>query len=240
MSSSLARDPRRTPITGSAFIRSLVALNGAHAATPQDDFAQRVTQWFGWTHTFTLSAALSEVPAAVAANDKAATSADEREFARVKAALVKFITAPPTDMLAEFTSCRRRYIACQQAMESQIGPLRRRLRATLAASGVPRLVKLAKLDGVMDEVVGAQERVLLASVPGLLQPRFDQLRKAGEPKAAQADTTAAAPEPSPPGPWFNHFLQDMRALLLAELDLRLQPAEGLLATQRTPSSDRHE
>jgi hypothetical protein len=238
----LAREPRRTPLTGSAFIRSLVALNGAHATTHQDDFAQRVTQWFGWTHTFTLSAALSEAPDHTANGLAAArpdATADDRECARVRAALVKFITAPPTDMLAEFTSCRRRYIACQQAMESQIGPLRRRLRATLANSGRPQLVKLAKLDGVMEEVVGVQERVLLATVPGLLQPRFDQLRRANEP-ATQADPPASPPEPSQPGPWFHHFLQDMRALLLAELDLRLQPVEGLLAAQRTPSSDRHE
>lgn len=214
-------------------------MNGVHATAHQDDFAQRVTQWFGWTHTFTLSAALSDAPGQSAdgvASARADASADERECARVRAALVKYITAPPTDMLVEFTSCRRRYIACQQAMESQIAPLRRRLRATLAASGSPDLVKLAKLDGVMEEVVGVQERVLLASVPGMLLPRFDQLRRANEP-VAPAETPA---EPSQPGPWFNHFLQDMRALLLAELDLRLQPVEGLLAAHRTSSTDRHE
>lgn len=235
----MALDPRRPPLTGSAFIRSLVALNGARSTAHQDDFAQRMTQWFGWTHTFTLSAALSDVPdhsADGVARVRVDASADDRECARVRAALVKFISAPATDMLAEFTSCRRRYIACQQAMESQIGPLRRRIRASLANSGAPKLAKLAKLDGVMDEVVGAQERVLLATVPGLLQPRFDQLRRAHEP-AAQPD---ALPEPSQPGPWFQHFLQDMRALLLAELDLRLQPVEGLLAAQRTSSPDCHE
>ncbi|MGH6647633.1 DUF3348 family protein [Aquabacterium sp.] len=222
----MARESRSPPFTGSAFIRSLAALNDVRATAHQDDFAQRVTQWFGWTHTFTLSAVLSDAPGPSdgGAHAPVNASADERECARVRAALLKFITAPPTDMAAEFTGCRRRYIACQQAMESQIGPLRRRLRATLAASAVPKLVKLAKLDGVMEEVIGVQERALLATVPGLLQPRFEQLRQANEPD----------------GPWFNTFLQDMRALLLAELDLRLQPAEGLLAAQRTPSSDRHE
>jgi hypothetical protein len=217
-------------------------LNDVHApAASQDDFAQRVTQWFGWTHTFTLSAALSEAPGP--ASDEGArpspADADAREYARVRAALVKLVSNQPlieADLATDFTLHRRRYITCQQAMEAQIAPLRRRLRATLAA-GTPKQAKLAKLDAVMEEVVGVQERVLLATVPGLLQPRFDQLRRANE----AADQAAATPnEPVRPGAWLGLFLQDLRALLLAELDLRLQPVEGLLAANRTPSSDVHE
>jgi hypothetical protein len=214
----------------------LAALNDVHAPASQDDFAQRVTQWFGWTHTFSLSAALSDAsgPATEmgAGLRVTAVDADEREYARVRAALAKLVAAPPvhaSDLQADFASYRRRYITCQQAMESQISPLRRRVRATLA-SATPDLAQLAQLDTVMEQVVGAQERVLLATVPGLLQPRFDRLRRTQDPEQADA----------PNAPWLNTFRQDMRALLLAELDLRLQPVEGLLAANRTPSSDRHE
>ena len=227
LTSSLARESRRTPLTGSAFIRSLAALNNVHAPASQDDFAQRVTQWFGWTHTFALSAALSEAPAPMPATT---AGADEREYARVRNALVNFVietASMAVDASADFTTHRRRYTTCQQTMECQITPLRRRVRATLAGSGSPDLAKLAKLDAVMEEVIGVQERLLLSTVPGLLQPRFDNLRSTSE-------------WPSHPGRWPETFRQDMRALLLAELDLRLQPVEGLLAAQRTPSSDRHE
>ncbi|RZL01764.1 MAG: DUF3348 family protein [Rubrivivax sp.] len=237
----MARESRRTPLTGSAFIRSLAALSNVHAPASQDDFAQRVTQWFGWTHTFALSAALSDAPSPATepgAAVRASADTDERECARVRAGLVALVTrtAAAAEPSADFTVHRRRYIACQQAMESQISPLRRRLRASLA-NGSPAQAKLAKLDSVMEEVIGAQERMLLTTVPGLLQPRFDQLRRAQGP-AVQGD--AAPQAPSPAGPWLDTFLQDMRALLLAELDLRLQAVEGLLAANRTPSSDRHE
>jgi hypothetical protein len=78
-------------------------------------------------------------------------------------------------------------------------------------------------------VVGAQERALLATVAGRLEARFDQLRgvAAGAPLGGT----------SPAGPWLQRFHQEMRGLLLAELDLRLQPCEGLLEACRTSLTD---
>ncbi len=241
MSGSLARDARRTPLTGSAFIRTLASLNDVPAPVVPDAFAQRLALWFDWTHAFSLSAALgdagaqSDVPAF---GGQGALSADEREFARVRAALAKTIAdAPngatetrrvnrplagavaPAETPVDFATYRQRYSACQLAMETQIVPLRRRLRSTLSdRSGA--LAKLAELDIVMEQVVGAQERALLATVGARLEPRFDQLR------GAQDDA------PVQPGPWLERFRQEMRGLLLAELDLRLQPVEGLLEACR--------
>ena len=92
------------------------------------------------------------------------------------------------------------------------------------------LAKLAELDTVMEQVIGAQERVLLSTVAARLEPRFDQLR--GSRDAPASDT------PAQPGPWLDRFCQEMRGLLLAELDLRLQPVEGLLEACRKSSIDR--
>jgi len=251
VSVSLAREPRRTPLTGSAFVRALAALNDVHAPASPDAFAQRLSQWLAWTDAFSLSAALSDAPArpdVEASVGRAAASADEREFARVRAALVKTIAAapaggaeprrlgrPPAGAVApievpvDFVTYRQRYTKCQLAMETQIVPLRRRLRSTLADRS-SALARLAELDTVMEQVVGAQERALLATVAGRLESRFDSLR------GAQADAASAAP--TPPGPWLDRFRQEMRSLLLAELDLRLQPVEGLLEAGRKSSTDR--
>ena len=128
-------------------------------------------------------------------------------------------------MPADFATYRQRYSRCQLAMETQIVPLRRRLRATLADRS-PALAKLAELDTVMEQVVGARERSLLATVGARLEPRFDQLRVA-----------AGEPSPGVP-PWLEQFRQEMRGLLRAELDLRLQPVEGLLEACRQSLSDR--
>ncbi|WP_313370645.1 DUF3348 domain-containing protein [Achromobacter animicus] len=49
-----------------------------------------------------------------------------------------------------------------------------------------------------------------------------------------APANAAAPVPAiTTGAWLDTFRADMRAVLLAELDVRLQPVEGLLAALRT-------
>ena len=241
MPGSLARDVRRIPLTGSAFIRTLASLNDDIAPAAPDAFAQRLAQWFDWTHAFSLSAALGEASAHAdvpAFGGQGALSADEREFARVRAALAKAIAdAPngasetrrvhrplagavaPVETPIDFATYRQRYTACQLAMETQIVPLRRRLRSSLADRSAA-LAKLAELDIVMEQVVGAQERALLATVAAKLEPRFDQLR------AAKDDA------PVQPGPWLERFRQEMRGLLLAELDLRLQPVEGLLEACR--------
>ena len=250
MSASLARDARRSPLTGSTFIRTLAALNDVPASEAPDAFAQRLAHWFDWTHAFSLSAALSDATVrsdVPAFGGLGALSADEREFARVRSALAKMILdAPaggaeprridrplagavaPTEMPADFATYRQRYATCQLAMETQIVPLRRRLRSTLADRS-PALAKLAELDSVMEQVVGAQERALLATVAGRLEPRFDQLR------GTQDD---AAPKGLQSEPWLERFRGEMRSLLLAELDLRLQPVEGLLEACRKSLADR--
>lgn len=54
--------------------------------------------------------------------------------------------------------------------------------------------------------------------------------------AAPAQAAVAAPQPAVPAPtpgaWLETFRKDMRSVLLAELDIRLQPVEGLLAALR--------
>lgn len=241
MSGSLAREARRIPLTGSTFIRTLAALDDVSAPSAPDAFAQRLARWFDWTHAFSLSAALGDASARADVptfGGEAALAADEREFARVKAQLAKTIadapngaassrrvlrplkdTVVPAEMPVDFATFRQRYTKCQLAMETQVVPLRRRLRSTLADRSA-RAAKLAELDTVMEQVVGAQERALLATVAGRLEARFDQLRG------------ASADAPPPASPWLERFHHEMRGLLLAELDLRLQPCEGLLQACR--------
>ena len=63
----------------------------------------------------------------------------------------------------------------------------------------------------MAQVLSVQERRLLATVPSLLERHYKRLRDEHE-----GDD------------WAELFRQDMRAVLLAELDLRMQPVEGLM------------
>jgi len=92
--------------------------------------------------------------------------------------------------------------------------------------------RLAEVDAVMERALSPRERSLLATVPGLLGGHFERLLKADRETRADAQALEDASEIAP-GAWLTVFRKDMRSVLLAELDLRFQPVEGLLAALRT-------
>jgi hypothetical protein len=125
------------------------------------------------------------------------------------------------DAPIDYADFRQRYVSLQQAMESDIGALRTRLRSTLATKS-PDMARLAVVDAVMEQALSARERSLLANVPALLGKHFERLKRA-----------QAAVETSAPNAWLDVFRKDLQSVLLAELDVRFQPIEGLLAALRT-------
>jgi hypothetical protein len=234
----------------------LAALSELNVPEPKSAFAERLSLWLGWTDAISLSAALDGGPARTPSPSPAAprsAGTEESELARVRTALTNSIAehcrctatsgrrtpAAPTprddaQTAADFTTYRRRYNASQQAMESSIGPLRQRVRE-VAAGATGAVARLAAVDAVMEQALGARERALLSTVPTRLEKHFERLRHAHE------QTRADTQEPDDPhswvrpGGWLEVFCKDMRAVLLAELDLRLQPVEGLLEALSTES-----
>jgi hypothetical protein len=248
----MMRASRRSPgFNASPLVRQLLQLmdaearSKADAAEPRQAFAERLSQWLGWTDAIALSAALA-APAGNVAHAGTAPSAgqEEAEALRLRTALARTLagetTAPAaprgrprplqpeahameTSSPDDFTPQRRHYHARQQAMDTAIGPLRARLRAALAARS-PALGRLAAVDAVLEQALGERERSLLSVVPVLLEKRFESLRQAH---------AAGAPLPAgTPAPWLATFRQDMHRLLLAELDHRWLPIDGLLAALR--------
>jgi hypothetical protein len=101
------------------------------------------------------------------------------------------------------------------------------------------MARLAVVDAVMERALSERERNLLATVPVLLAGHFERLRAAEQATLAAAESaddagSSAANNPAAltPGAWLNVFRKDMQSVLLAELDVRLQPVEGLLAALR--------
>jgi hypothetical protein len=92
-------------------------------------------------------------------------------------------------------------------MEQMIRPLREHVREALSVASTG-LHKLAALDAALDGVLAPREQAVMPTTATLLQRRFGQLRKAGEPIEA--------------------FEKDWRQALLAEVDLRLEPVLGLV------------
>jgi len=137
------------------------------------------------------------------------------------------------DTAVDYAVFRQIYLSMQQAMETGIGNLRGRLRGKLAVK-TPAMTRLAEVDAVMERALGSRERSLLATLPALLGGHFERLRNAEKKALAEADAEAAGDAPAlTPGAWLDVFRKDMQSVLLAELDLRFQPVEGLLAALRT-------
>jgi len=210
----------RTGLSGSALTAWLARHDLVERASPPS-LLDGLGQWLGWTEAITLSASLNTAadPAARAPSPAAL----EREFDRVHEALRQAIdsdaapsqparrrpAADPVAADAGFAPHRERYTALQQAMESAIAALRLQARAAVARLS-PRL---AAVDAVLERMLSEREQLLLARLPTLLETHFERLRRAHADRA-----------------WMARFRADLCQLATAELQLRLQPVQGLIDT----------
>ncbi len=244
----------RTNFNSSRLIRFLADLALVDGAESKQAFAQRLGQWVSFTDADRLYVALdtSKVQAAVkpSAEQAGAQSASylvaRDEFSRVRTALMESMKAscsptlgaarikfpiPPPDALPEiaviYSPFHHFYVSQQREMESKIGPLRAKARGALAANA-PSLKQLATLDAALEKILSDREHRLLCTVPVLLKKRFEQLLKTHQQmleRTGQPDNPATWMRP---GAWLASFRDELREALLAELDVRLQPAMGLI------------
>ena len=120
------------------------------------------------------------------------------------------------------------------AVSGLIATLRGRLRTTLAARS-PDMSRLASLDAAMEQALSEREMTLLAAVPALLETYFERLKQAASPEhepATSMNEPAQHPAWATPDAWLGVFHKNMHSVMLAELDIRLQPVEGLLRALR--------
>jgi hypothetical protein len=220
------------------------------AADSGNAIAEKLGQWIHFADAITLSAVHN---ASIASSLKiqhdarvAARTGAGAEFDRIQALLINSITKScslnagnthislptpvlelPLDLAAAYAPYRRFYEAHQRDMEMGIQPLRFNVRDALAKAS-PKLKKLADLDATLETILRDREKQLLAKVPVLLKKRFEHLFKEHQQKLVdtqQADNPAGWTRA---GGWLARFCNDMQMLLLAELELRLQPSMGLI------------
>ncbi|CAB3666088.1 DUF3348 domain-containing protein [Trinickia soli] len=239
--------PQRTAFSGPALIRLLARLTDAEVSDPKQSLADRLSQWLAWTDAIKLSSALNGNPPATAAGAPANLGAAEKECARVRSALANAIANDSTfaairprgaamepsaaDDPVDSSVLRQRYLFLQREMETAIGHLRERLRVTLAAQ-TPGMAKLAMVDAVMERALAPREQSLLAALPRLMTTHFERLRRQAQQAPGDAQATEVTAKHAP-CPWLDTFRKDMQSVLLAEMEVRFQPVEGLLAALRT-------
>jgi len=210
-------------VRGPTFIRLLARLAEADVAAPGQSLPDRLGQWLDWKQALSLADALDGKATTA---ESAAPAADElgAECARVREALATAIKddplldpGAPADSEPDYAAFRQACLARQRAMQAHLGRLRGKLRDALAQAS-PDMARLAGIDAVLEAALTPREHLLLAKVPELLGRRFERLRVAGHASSA----------------WLDGFRRDMQSVLLAELDLRFQPVDALVAALRTP------
>lgn len=195
------------------------------ARSVRQDVAERLGVWLTVADAIALHAAHQSSRAPATAVPVAADASLEEACEQVHAALAGAIVSmplpgDPAAPDASFAPYHQRCLDLQRHMALRIEGLREQVRQAMAQAS-PRLAQLAALDEVMDQALGAREQKLLAGVPALLEQRFGQLC---QPRSSEE-------EPPPVGvcaDGLDAFVRDMRAVLLAELDVRMLPVQGLV------------
>ncbi len=223
----------RASVPGPTLARLLARLRDTDVSPSPPPLAERLSHWIDWPSAVVLANALDAPPAM--AEDPAFDSAVEEDCAKARATLQAKIDAlrewtppppkPRTEPVSDAAACHRRYLELQRDMLAATGRLRGKLRDMLAATG---LARLAEVDAVMERVLSPREHALLAQAPALLHSRFERSHDADG--AAPVDAAAQ----------LDAMRRDMQALLQAELELRFQPVEGLLAALRDAQQGRHD
>lgn len=215
--------------SSSRLVRLLSDLGSVDVEASKQDVAERLGEWLGVFDAITLHAAHQAIHVP---DDKKPSSAQlskiptlEDEFHRVRTTLVKAITASgaaparekqsrkhlpqpeaATETDAGYAPYHQRYLAQQRQMALRIDALRVYVRQTIAKVS-PQLGQLASFDSVMEQMLGAREQKLLSTVTVLLERRFKHLSKTQQQHI---------------------FGPEMQEVLLAELEVRLQPVVGLI------------
>lgn len=214
----------RAPLRAPTFIRLLAGLADGELPAAGPSPADQLGQWIDWTRAVALSRALDgrAAPGPAVDGDR---EGDAGDCARSRATLQAAISAGDgAGEAADFAPFRQHVVERQRAMQAATGRLRGRLRDRLAAAS-PALARLAEVDAAMELALSPREHSLLSAVPVLLGARFERLRRS-------AGETADDPRPPAASHWRDRFRADVRQVLLAELDLRFHPIDGLLAALR--------
>jgi hypothetical protein len=240
----------RTNFHSSKLIRCLADLAIFDAVDPGNAFAEQLGLWIHFADAITLSAvhndSMASLPKIQPDAQVVAHAAVGVEFDRIQAVLMNsimkscspnsgktHITLPepecelPIDLVAAYAPYRRFYEAHQRDMELSIRPLRINVREAVAKVS-PRLKKLADLDATLEKILSDRESKLLSKTPALLRKRFEQLFKEHQQKLVDTQQVDNPAGWTQAGSWLARFCNDMQMLLLAEVELRLQPTMGLI------------
>lgn len=218
------------PHQHSRLIRFLSDLAVADIEAAHRDFADRLGQLLDFGDSIVLADALKQRRTWVAAPDTTSAAMVRAEFLSVQERLVSTVVNSCTPGLdntrirwpavartdiqpASVEPYRRFYVALQRDLDASIRNLRTTVRDVISGLSEP-LSQLAAIDVALEDTLWDHTRAFFAVIPAFLEKRFEHLF-AGESSVSPLNG-------------LEQFRRECQGLLLAELEVRLQPALGLL------------
>lgn len=222
-----------------------------HAATDSHPcFAERLGRLFGLGDTMDLDSALAfrakgDFQADPDSIDKLKNDLDvtrsklvdrlHQSFTNSDANAGPSLPQPDLDERGEqppaFTPYQDFYLARQRELAAGTRQLRTRVRNVIATAS-PTMAHLVKLDTVFDHTLAGYTSQSFATLPTLLEKRFHTLWQGRQQMTFDQQDHDPAQCPVQdwikPGGWLHQYCQEMQMLLLAELEVRLEPVIGLL------------
>ncbi|RBW48630.1 DUF3348 family protein [Marinobacter sp. F3R11] len=144
------------------------------------------------------------------------------ELATTRQALVRRIQAWADELEfegePEFETVQDACLALRRRITANSRQLRDKVRKAMKTQG-QTLARLAELDSVFDHTMTGYTSQCFSQLSRVLEQRFQALQTSSEQLQASDQQT---------GHWFHRYCEETQIMLLAELDVRLEPVLGLL------------
>lgn len=212
----------RAPIGPRNALLDQLSRSGAFAAPEQlPCFGERLSRLFGLGDTMTLDAAIGYRAKQPGTPQGAVVDRLTDELATIRRALVQRIRGFGSDL--EFDGdpepevALNAWLTLQRKVAANSRQLRDKVRKSMKDQG-PKLAHLAELDAVFDQTMAGYTAQCFSHIPKVLEQRFEH----------RSTTPEQSPTPATTADWFHRYCEEAQSLLLAELDVRLEPVLGLL------------
>lgn len=219
MSQGISADPGASPA------RLMQLLTAAGAPERKDKlpcFAERLSRLFGLGDTMKLDAAIAFRTRQPGRPERGTIERLVQELVSTRQVLAKRIHGYGCDIDPDEHPTAESYIHALLAIQRKIAAttrhLRDKVRKAMRDQG-PNLARLAEMDTVFDHTMAAYTGQCFAQIPKVLEQRF---------LALESTYKQASRPDSDPDTWLHHYCEEAQNLLLAELDVRLEPVVGLL------------
>lgn len=215
------------------------------------DFAERLGLLLNFANSIILSDALKHQRAATAAPGATTAETVKAEFLRVQGHLVETIvrsctpgatgtrikwpalkadTAPISYAPFSYEPFQRFYLAHQRDIDASARGLRTTVRDAMTGVSA-RLDQLVALDIALEDTLWDHSRRFFSVIPRFLEKRFTHLQDTQQQthnSKPPADGVVSVVASVQSLAWQQQFCRETQALLLAELEARLQPVIGLI------------